>query len=158
MFEFFNEILAVYPYEEFQRYLPSSATIVHSPNFDNGVFKILQDTEAELSPEEVSAVRILKVQSIASQSQQSDFSEDTHDFASLCLKKRKISDFPRQQYVDCRFLLPTSNIIERFFSTAGYTFNDYRQSLLPMNLEMRIFLIVNRSFWDQVLVLKIYTE
>ena len=158
MFEFFNKILAVYPYEEFQRYLPSSATIVHSPNFDNRVFKILQNTEAELTPEEVSAVRMLKVQSITSQSQQSDFSEDTHDFASLCLKKRKISDFSRQQYVDCRFLLPTSNIIERFFSTAGYTFNDYRQSLLPMNLEMRLFLIVNRSFWDQVLVLKIYTE
>ena len=65
MFEFFNKILAVYPYEKFQRYLPSSATIVHSPNFDNGVFKILQDTEAELTPEEVSAVRMLKVQSIA---------------------------------------------------------------------------------------------
>ena len=114
MFEFFNEILAVYPYEEFQRYLPLSATIVHSPNFDNGVFKILQHTEAELTPEEVSAVRMLKVQSIASQSQQSDFSEDTHDFVSICLKKRKISDFPWQQYVDCRFLLLTSNIIERF--------------------------------------------
>ena len=96
----FNEILAVYPYEEFQRYLPSLATIVHCPNFDNGVIKILQHTEAELSPKEVSAVRMLKVQSIASQSQQSDFSEDTHNFASLCLK---VSDFPRQLYVDCRF-------------------------------------------------------
>ena len=69
MFDFFNEIFAVYPYEEFQRYLPSSATIVHNPNFDNGVFKILQHTEAELTPEEVFAVRMLKVQSIASQSQ-----------------------------------------------------------------------------------------
>ena len=63
-----------------------------------------------------------------------------------------------QQYVDCRFLLPTSNILERFFSTVGYAFNDYRQSLLPMNLEMQLFLIVNRSFWDQELVSKIYTE
>ena len=99
---------------------------------------------------------MLKVQSIASQSQQSDF-YDTH-FASLCLKKQKISDFPRQQYVDCRFLLPTSNIIEHFFSTAGYTFNDHRQLLLSINLEMQLFLKVSRFFWDQKLVSKIYTE
>ena len=43
-------------------------------------------------------------------------------------------------YIDCHFLLPTSNFVERFVSVAGHAFSDERQSILPMNLEMQLFL------------------
>ncbi len=56
------------------------------------------------------------------------------------------------------FLLPSSNIVERFVSAAGYTFNDYRKNLLPMNLEVQLFLEVNRRFRNENLVDKVINE
>ena len=74
------------------------------------------------------------------------------------LKKRKIEKLETQEkcaFKNSRFLLPTSNIIERFFSTAGYAFNDHRQNLTTMNLEMQLFLRMNEDFWDPELVTQI---
>ena len=70
------------------------------------------------------------------------------DFASVILKKRQ-KLCPVTKYVDCRFLLPTSNLLERFFSTAGYASSDLRQRLLPANLEEQLFLKINKRYWDQ---------
>ena len=42
-----------------------------------------------------------------------------------------------------------------FFSTAGYAFNEHRQNLTPMNLEMQLFLRMNKDFWDTELVTQI---
>ena len=44
------------------------------------------------------------------------------------------------EYINCGFLMPTSNIMERFFSDAGYADVDLRQNLLPMRLEQQHFL------------------
>ena len=33
--------------------------------------------------------------------------------------------------MNCQFLQPTSNLIERCFSMAGYTSSDYRQRITP---------------------------
>lgn len=152
-----DEILALYPYEEFKKYLLPSAAIVHSPNFDSGIVKLLQHAEAELNADEVAALYQLKV--TIDTSQKSDVPVEDDDFASVCLKKRKKDKIsPLQQYLKCTFLLPTSNILERFFSSAGYAFNDFRQNLKPMNLEMQLFLKVNRSFWDENLVSKIFSH
>ncbi|XP_036367828.1 uncharacterized protein LOC118767407 [Octopus sinensis] len=149
----FDEILALYPYEEFKEYLLPSAAIVHSPNFESGAVKILQHAEAELTADEVAALHQLKV--VTDTSQQSDLPVEDDDFASICLKKQKKNKISPQQYLNCRFLLPTSNILERFFSSAGYAFNDFWQYLTPMNLEMQLFLKVNRAFWDEDLVSEI---
>ena len=70
------------------------------------------------------------------------------NFASVILKKRQ-KLCPVTKYVDCRFLLPTSNLLERFFSTAGYASSDLRQRLLPANLEEQLFLKINKRYWDQ---------
>ena len=51
--------------------------------------------------------------------------------------------------MDSRFLLPTSNMVERFFSLAGFTFIDNRQRLTLANFEMQLFLKLNRKFWDE---------
>ncbi len=47
------------------------------------------------------------------------------------------------------FVVPTSNVLERFFSIAKYTFDDLRRSLLPKNLEMQLFLYINREYWSE---------
>ena len=65
----------------------------------------------------------------------------------LQLSSQKVSE-----YESLNFLLPTSNILERFFSSATYSFSDLRQKLLPMNLEMQLFLKFNEKFRDENLV------
>ena len=42
-----------------------------------------------------------------------------------------------------------TNLKNRFFSVAGYAYNDLRKSLLPINLEMQLFLKVNHRFWNE---------
>ena len=46
---------------------------------------------------------------------------------------------------------------ERFFK-AGFAFGDLRQSILPMNLEMQLFLNVNNQFWSKTDVAKAINE
>ena len=53
------------------------------------------------------------------------------------------------KYMDLRFILPTSNIVERLFSSAGYAYNDMRKALIPANLEEQFFLKANKKYWDQ---------
>ena len=68
----------------------------------------------------------------------------------LLIKKRRLqlSSQKVSEYESLKFLLPTSNILDRFFSSATYSFSDLRQKLLPMNLEMQLFLKVNEKFYD----------
>lgn len=54
----------------------------------------------------------------------------------------------KSSYIDTRFLLPTSNICERFFSIAGYDPKNCRKAVLPANLESKLLLIVNKAFWE----------
>ena len=50
--------------------------------------------------------------------------------------------------MNCQFLQPTSNLIERFFSMAGYTSSDYRQRITPEHLEEQLFQKANAQFWN----------
>ena len=82
---------------------------------------------------------------------------ESDDFAMiLLLKKRKLDRNAR--YMNTTFILPTSNIAERFFSCATYALNDLRQSLSPTNLELHLFLKINRRLWDEKLVSQIVGE
>ena len=70
----------------------------------------------------------------------------------LSRKTEKSSKIPKTDCMDSRYLLPTSNMVERFFSLTGFTFGDYRQRLTPANFEMQLFLKLNREVWDEELV------
>ncbi|OWY98580.1 hypothetical protein PHMEG_00030619, partial [Phytophthora megakarya] len=43
---------------------------------------------------------------------------------------------------------PTSNRVERLFSQVKLVLTPQRSSLLPVNVELLLFLITNRSYWD----------
>ena len=69
---------------------------------------------------------------------------NSSDFASQCLKKRrKDKTESPSAYLKPTFILPTSDSVYRFFSSAGYAHSDYRQRLLPIKLERQLFLKVN---------------
>ena len=69
------------------------------------------------------------------------------DIATICLQKRKKAG-KSSLYISPNFILPTSDMVERFFSNAGFAFPDFRQALVPIKLEMQLFLKVNHRFWD----------
>ena len=52
-------------------------------------------------------------------------------------------------YIDCKFLEPTSNRVERFFSAAGYSYSDYRQNMTHVHFEEQMFLKFNKLYWDK---------
>ena len=67
------------------------------------------------------------------------------DFASAILAKRSKK---QKKYMNVKFLVPTSNHLERFCSSAGLAKSDLRGNLSPMRLEQQLFLKYNKSFWD----------
>ena len=66
---------------------------------------------------------------------------------SIIQKKRMRDSGSDYEGILC--VLPTSNIVERFFSTAGIALSDYRHRLLPANLECQLFLKYNSRLWDK---------
>ena len=71
------------------------------------------------------------------------------------MKKRK-TQIMSSDYIEIGFIVPTSNYMERFFSTADYALEDYRKSISPVNLQMQPFLKMNRPFWDESLITEIH--
>ena len=60
----------------------------------------------------------------------------------------KMIDHRSNPYLDLRFLRPTTCTIERLFSVAGYCITKERKAMLPINVEMQIFLHVNQDLWS----------
>ena len=136
--------------------LGDHAPIIHSKTFKAALVEVQDGKVIKLDVDEVASTKCLQV--TAATQDINEENEYTSDFAESILKKgnskrKKLkASEETKDFIDTRFLLPTSNISERFFSSAGYAFNDYRQSLTPMNLEMQLFLKFNKKFWDIELV------
>ena len=69
-----------------------------------------------------------------------------HDFASDILERRAAVS----NYRYCSFQIPTSNVLERFFSLGVFTSSSLRQGLNASNLEEQLLLKINHCFWDDV--------
>ena len=48
-----------------------------------------------------------------------------------------------------RWILCTSNVAERLFSSGSYVLTDFRAKTSPANLESQIFLMFNRCFLSE---------
>ena len=84
------------------------------------------------------------------------FDEPANSVAKF-MKRRTLTKAEHDNgYIETRFLLPTSNLVERFFSVSGLAYDDFRQNMTTMNLEMQLFLKTNKRFWDEELVSKCY--
>ena len=141
----FDEIISKIP--ETGHYLGQDANIVANPVFEKAIMKLQDDSPNELNEEEKQAVAYLFTVNFEAEDQQQSADTDT-DFARSIIKKRKMT-MPVKKYESCKFILPTSDLVERFFSSAGYALSDLRNRLLPSNLELQLFLKVNKRFWDK---------
>jgi hypothetical protein len=68
-------------------------------------------------------------------------------FAERILKRRKTVT-PATSYPLVWAIPPTSNLVERLFSTARAMLGHERQGLTPLAVEMILFLKTNASYWD----------
>jgi len=62
------------------------------------------------------------------------------------------------RYINIDWIPPTSNLCERLFSRAKLVFSERRQRLLPKNLEIVLFLKLNRNLWTPFTVQEVYKD
>ena len=136
-----DEIIVIHP--SLASRLETNAEIILFKSFESAIAKIEDGLEASLNDAEKDAANHL-----LKETQRSHDLFKNLPLAERVLKRRRFSKTAKSSYIDVRFIQATSNLCEKFFSTAGYTFSDRRRGLLPYNLECQLFLNVNKSFWD----------
>ena len=149
----FDTLIEQYPTGQLERYLGQNAEIVNNVDFESGVVKIQGMGYSFMALKEKQAcVTLLRPANAETGSPASDSHDAGTSIVERALKRQRrdgsASTHGNSPYIDTRFILPTSNLSERLFSTAGYAFSDYRKGLLPQNLEEQIFLKANRHLWD----------
>ena len=73
--------------------------------------------------------------------------DDTNYF-ERALKKRHPNEKTVSNYIDCRFLVATSNTVERLFSAARWIMMDLWRQMSPIMFEAMLYLKTNHEFWD----------
>ena len=138
-------------------YLGAEAKIVRNPSFESALVKI-QDRKFEaLTDAEQYAAKCLKFRTLFKRRQPTTI-RSTAIRLNLCSKNGKWKNWRHRKMRLQRFQIFITNFEHYraiFFSTAGYAFNEHRQNLTPMNLEMQLFLRMNKDFWDTELVTQI---
>ncbi|KAG3095737.1 hypothetical protein PI125_g16190 [Phytophthora idaei] len=74
-----------------------------------------------------------------------DGDEDCDDFADRVLRARKKQWVAAQIYGAVRFIPPTSNAVERLFNKTRHVLSLHRHNMLPIRLEMLMFLKINKG-------------
>jgi hypothetical protein len=70
-------------------------------------------------------------------------------------KRRKTCTNPNFDFINLDFIPPTSNVVERLFSSARLVLTDYRKSMSPYTFECVMFLKFNSCLWDISTVSKV---
>lgn len=140
---YFDTVLEDYP--TLSDRLDPDARIVLNPQFESGLLKIQAAHEHGLTPGEREKVSGLLLRGEAT----AETGVVGTSIVERAAKRLRGNGGGEQDslYMDTRFLLPTSNMCERFFSIAGYALSNRRKGLLPSNFEAQLFLCVNRDFW-----------
>ncbi|RHZ18021.1 hypothetical protein DYB31_006517 [Aphanomyces astaci] len=143
----FETVMEDYP--QAAHYLSRSANIVQQPNFENGVCKIQNPLSGQMSVGESESVGGLRVAPL-----EAAVADKHETYAERALKRQR--RVPSEgKFLDCRCIVPTSNICERFFSATKRAIGDHRCGLLPKNFESQMFLYANADMWGMDDVQKI---
>ena len=123
--------------------IDSTHSIVHSPDFDNGIVKIINNKEVSMTSSEKKVCKMFRIEEEPVAALVDVNMAWIIDFTAL-LKKRKLDITKKATYIDLNFI-PTGSVdVESLFSTAKHFATDHRARLLPITLEMLMFLKHNR--------------
>ena len=136
----FDATIAKFPSTAY--YLAETSHIVHSPDFENAIVKVIDESFDELNILEKEIIRVFE-ESGVNNSIFVDQEELSLVQKAYKQKKRKVS---HSNYMNLEFIPPTSNIVERLFSKARLVLTDYRKSMSPYTFECVMFLKANRDY------------
>lgn len=133
------------------KYIVQDSYIVKYRDFENGVVKIQDGEEKDLTITEKHPVRSLLV----SESNQSDpeKSNVASSTAEGLAKKRYTTD-TSGSHIDCIFIFGSVAKVERLWSIGSYVLASHRQTMTPQIFEAIVFIRENERFWDAKLVAK----
>ena len=140
------------------------AAIVHSPDYENALIKIIDGHEDTLTEAEAAAVAVHRIVEEANDGQEQEgaaaaggaagASPDT--FVKRSNRKRKLqqanegggANNGRGRYHNVDWIPPTSTTVERLFSRARLTVGFLRQNLSPSHLNMVLMLLYSRDLFS----------
>ncbi|KAG3128005.1 hypothetical protein PI126_g21597 [Phytophthora idaei] len=114
----YTNLPAVAP--SFASYLASNAEIAHSPAFESGAVKVLDKKAEMLTREERAALLPFKCSKEGAAAQPARVQKE--GLADRILKRRKVVE--QQVYVLLAAIPPTSNMVERLFSSVNAKYWD----------------------------------
>ncbi|POM67895.1 Hypothetical protein PHPALM_16014 [Phytophthora palmivora] len=147
--DLFDELIGLHP--ALAKSLGAKAKIVKSPVFESACVDVLMGKAKHLSRQQRAALSAFAVDADDEPDQESK----KLGFADRALKERKIAREQLKEYPDVQYIPPTSNVCERFFSKTKHTLGYCRTGMLPVHLEMVLFLKANRRFWNSNTVMKV---
>ena len=119
--EILEKSLVIEKYPCLETHIGADADVAHSPHFESAIIK-LQDKKLEtLTDDEEAAILCLKIQQTTATAEAGGALDSLGSVESL-LKKRKLEKLSSQAkcaFQDSRYLLATSNTIERFLVRLG---------------------------------------
>jgi hypothetical protein len=148
----FDEAIKLFPCLE--QHCSVSSEIICDPHFERAVCKIQENQiygeSLKLTSAESKQVKHLKKHGECQVPGDDDLADfEAPDQMAVALRRVKRSKIQAaSDYIDLRFVRPTSNICERLFSVSKMALPDNRKRLLPSSLEMQLFLKINRHLWD----------
>lgn len=134
---------------------------VESPLFEGAVIKVQQGNEHELTVEEADTIKaFLKTSIVYGQDAAEADVAEVYDITAIVDAERgvKKSRTDGSKYIDLDWIPPSSCEIERLFSQAKLIHTDHRRRMLPCNLEIVLFLKMNRHRWNAWTVQQVMTK
>ena len=116
--------------------------------FEKAIVKVIQGEENNLTEMEKIAIA-----PFINEEATDDISEQPAGAIALALhcqqKKQKVVV---SKYGNLQYISPTSNIVERLFSSSRQVLTDYRKSMSNYSFESVMLLQCNSSLWDLELI------
>ena len=142
----------VFREEDIAPYLSRQSSFPHSLLFETGIAKLQEGAETQLSGPERDALAHLKLPEFELDGDSSEdetqvalsLVEEIDEIVERQSKRGKV----QSKYTCVNHVPPTSNMCERLFSQTKLVIGDRRSRMLPVNLEITMFLKLNFHLWD----------
>ncbi len=150
----FDTVIEAHPVTSL--YLSACARIVRNKEFESAIVKVIDGAESDLTEEEKQSLEPFK--RTIMQSPATESPEKAKGLLNQAMQRNKRRKVSVSEYVNLKFIPPTSNIAERLFSNARLVLTDYRKSMDPYTFECLMFLKSNRKYWDLGLVANVVNK
>lgn len=128
--------------------------IVDKP-FEMGVVKIIEGKESTMSETEKQAMECFKLKNRVVEEQNEVIEEANRNPMLVDIEqamRRRMNEASlaaaASEYMNLEWIPPTTNDCERLFSKCKTIFTEQRQNMTPEMLELLIYHVANRSWWD----------